>query len=484
MKSKFIIAAALILLLPATAFLQERFRRIPPRPEPLPQLNLPEIESTTLTNGLKISVLFRSDLPKISLRLVILNGESSSPDALPGLASFTAESVSRSMLNHSALEIEEIVDSIGGTFTTETTPDFTIFSFSFLEEHLDEALALLGDMLLKPAFSRQDIAAAKTTMYHNLVRRIDDPIQSGKKLLFQILFKDHVYQKYLFHEDGIKNFTQKNVQMFFNKFYRPNNARLVVVGNLNLSTASRKISRYLNTWQRQTLETYKFQFPEPSSGIRICLIDLPRAKEATILIGNVLPPKTDEIYFPFTVLNHVLGGTYLSRLFLNLRETKEYAYWAYSSMDFYKSCGIFYIRARVRPRVLFPAVMECISELRRISVQKISNVEIEQAKSYLIGNYPLTLNTYEKLAARAAEIQALDLDSGFWDKYFQNIMRVDTQMVLDSIQKTPLLNPTVIIAGSMEILSEYLQDFIEVEIYNSKRKFLYKITKENNNAAH
>lgn len=484
MKTKLIYIAALVLLLPSAVLTQDRFRRIPPRPEPLPQLDLPAIEAATLTNGLKVSVLFRSGLPKINLRLVILNGESSSPDALPGLASFIAEKVIRSTLEHSALEIEEVVDSIGGTLTAETTPDFTIFSFSFLEDHLDTALSLLGELLLKPAFTRQEIAAAKTSMYHNLVRGTDDPIINGKKLLFHILFKDHVYQKFLFHEDGIKNFTQKDIQMFFNKFYRPNNAHLVIVGNLNLSTASRKVSRYLNTWKRQSLETYKFQFPKPNEGIRVCLIDLPRAKNATIFIGNVLPPKTDAVYFPFTVLNHVLGGTYLSRLFLNLRETKEYAYWAYSSMDFYKSCGIFYIRAQVRPRVLFPAVMECLSELRRISVQKISNVEIEQAKSYLIGNFPLTVDTFERLAARAAEIQALELDNGFWDKYFQSIMRVDTQMVFDSIQRAPLNNPVVIIAGSMEVLGEYLQDFAEIEVYNNKRKLLYKTTKENKNAAH
>jgi len=484
MKVRITTITVLVLLLPLTFFAQERFRRIPPRPEPLPQLDLPEIESTTLTNGLKVSVLFRTGIPKISLRLIILNGESSSPDAFPGLASFTAEMLTRATINHSFLGMEEIIDSIGGSFTTETTPDFTIFSFSFIEEYLDEALALLGDILLKPSFSRQDIAATKTNMYHKLVRGIDDPIQNGKKLLFQILFKDHVYQKFLFHEDGIKNFTQKNIRMFFNKFYRPNNARLVVVGNLNLSTASRKVSRYLNTWQRQSLETYQFQFPEPNPGTRVHFIDLPRAKEATVFIGNVLPPKTDDIYFPFTVLNQVLGGSHLSRLFLNLRETKGYAYWAYSSMDFYKSCGIFYIRARVRPQVLFPAIMECLSELKRISLQKISNAEIEQAKSYLIGNYPLILNTYEKLAARAAEIQALELDTGFWDKYFQSIMRVDTQMVLESIQKVPLVNPVVIIAGSLEALDEHLREFEEIEIYNSKRKFLYKITKEKNNAAH
>jgi len=103
MKVRITTITVLVLLLPLTFFAQERFRRIPPRPEPLPQLDLPEIESTTLTNGLKVSVLFRTGIPKISLRLIILNGESSSPDAFPGLASFTAEMLTRATINHSFL---------------------------------------------------------------------------------------------------------------------------------------------------------------------------------------------------------------------------------------------------------------------------------------------------------------------------------------------------------------------------------------------
>ena len=227
---------------------QERFRRNPPLPEPLPTLSLPRIESTALTNGLIVSVIRRSNLPIITSRLLIYTGESLSPPETPGLATFTANMLDKGSQNLSSAEIEENIESIGGSFSTETFPEYTVITFSFLDDHLDQALGLLKEMLLFPAFPQREIENVKRTMYYSLLNKDSNPEIVGKRLLYKILFQGHAYQKYNFDKDVIKNLNRNAVLTFFNEWYRPKNAHLVLVGNISLPSATIKVSRYLNTW--------------------------------------------------------------------------------------------------------------------------------------------------------------------------------------------------------------------------------------------
>lgn len=467
----------ILLILKSPLHSQERFRKSPPNPEPLPKLELPEINQALLSNSLSVSVVRQESLPVIFLRLIILTGESASPDNLPGLATFTANMLSRGTLNLSASDIEERIESIGGNFSTATYPDYSIFSFSFLDDYFDEALEILGEMILRPTFAKGEIASMKTSMFYDLVGKSSDPEFIAKRLLFQILFKDHPYRKIAYSEDVIKNLNRKDLIFFFDKFYRPNNAKLVLIGNLNLSTATRKVSRYLNTWREKEVPYFSFQPPEPQDKLRICFIDLPKAKEATIYMGNSVSPVSDEDFFSFLALNQVIGGTPTSRLFMNLRESKGYAYFAFSAIEFFKNMGLFYTKIRVRPEDTYASIMESLKEIQRITEEKISNSEIEQAKSYLIGNFPLKIKTLDELSLKISEIQAFNLGEEHWNKYYETITLINSEKVYETAQKYPLHSPVVVIVGDKKILTDHLEEFEETEVYDHKGIFQYKISK-------
>lgn len=456
----------------ALLFPQERFRRTPPNPEPLPALNLPEAEIHILANKLKVSVVQRENLPMISLRLVILSGESSSPDSYPGMATFAANMLSKETLNYSAEDIEEIIDSVGGEFTTTIYPDYTVFSFSFLEEHIDEALALISEMILRPTFSRREIDNVKRSMYYDLANRRLDPEFAGKKLLYKLMFQDHAYQKMVFNEDVIKNFNQKALREFFNLYYRPNNAIMVLVGNLNLETATRKVSHHLNMWRPADLEYRPLPFPKIYEQQKVCFLEIPRQRDATIYMGVSIPPISEIEYFPLLVWNQVLGGTQISRLFMNLRETKGFAYWADSHLEFFETCGVFYIRARVRSEVTTAAVREVYNEINRITTRRIPSQEIELAKSYLLGNFPLKINSHENLSSWISQIQVFGLGQALWSEYYENIILVNTESVFSAVQNSSLLTPLVVIVGDSSVLV-HLEDFEEVEVYNNKGEYQY-----------
>ena len=206
---------------------------------------------------------------------------------------------------------------------------------------------------------------------------------------------------------------------------------------------------------------------------------MPQTRDAIIFMGIILPPKSNRDFFPLLVMNQVIGGTHLSRLFMNLRESKGYAYWAYSSMEFYKICGVFYIRAKVRLSVIYAAVQEILSEIGIISNRHIPSHEIEQAKSYLIGNFPLSIETYDDLSSRVSEIQAFNLGNEHWDKYYENIMYINSQEVFATAHRILTLKPVIVIVGDRDKILEHLIQFEEVEVYNDQGELQYKITKEN-----
>ncbi len=463
------------LLLPLPAAAQERFRRGPPLPDPLPMLTLPEIETHTLASNLRLLVVRKTGHPVVNLHLAILTGESASPDAKPGLATFTAKMVSRGSSNFSASDVQETIDSIGGQFTTRINPDYTAFSLSCLQENLDQALELLSDMLVRPSFSRRQIEDLQRVTFYDLTRRREDPEFSGKKLLYQLLFKEHAYQKIVYNDNIIRTYTLGDIRGFYENFYRPDNAILVITGDLDLNQASRKVSRNFNTWEKKTVERVHLTAPELDPTPRVCFLQVPRAKDVNIFMGTLIPPKTSVDYFPLEVLNQVLGGTYISRLLMNLRESRGYAYSAFSYMEFYRYCGVFYVHARVTPEFIRSSIEEIQKEIRIISTQRVPNEEIETAKSYLMGRYPLNIQTYADLSARIVDVQVLGLSAGHWDKYYQNIMRIDSRSVYETAQRYSLLTPIIIIVGDKSMLETI--GFEKIDVYNSKGELVQSITK-------
>jgi zinc protease len=453
---------------------QERFRKSPPYPDPLNELNLPKVESAPLSNGLNVTVARRENLPLISLQLVILVGESSSPENLPGLATLTANMISRGAMNLSSSKIEEILESIGGNFSTSTFLDYSLFTFTFLEEYLDEALEVLSKMILQPTFLKREIVNEKRNMFYSLRDKGREPEFVARRQLFKLLFQNHSYQNAAYTEEVFRNISQEDILTYYDKYYRPNIASVVLVGNLNLRIAVRKVSHYLNTWKRKELDRRFIPLPPPSSKEKICLVDLPQAKDSTIYLGNIIFPRNNQDYFPFIVLNQVLGGTTGSRLFMNLRESKGYAYFAFSEVEFFRSCGIFMLKAKVRPEVTYFSVRESLKEIEGIIKEEVSSFEVEQAKSYLIGNFPFKIDTFENSCYRISEAVAFQLPNDYWNNYYENIMLINAEKVFEVAQKYPLLTPVVIIVGDKEKIMEHLGEFEEVEIYNSKGELQFK----------
>lgn len=452
---------------------QERFRKTPPIPEPLPSLELPEIHYRSLPNGFQIGMIQQSSHPVISLKIIIFSGESSSPQELPGLAALTANSLIKGAAEMSSSQIEERIDYMGGKFSMSIHPDFTLLSFTFLEEYLDRALFLVSRMLIQPTFLKREIDTVRTTLYYDLFNKRNDPDFIAEKQLLRLLFKDHIYERSVYNEDVLKFLTQDEIISFFDTNYRPNNAEIVLAGNLDFDAVEKKVRRFFGRWPRKEIKHPTAPPPEPFRSTKVCLIPTPGAIDATIHLGNVTVPPSHTDIFTLVVLNQVLGGTPNSRLFMNLRESKGYAYDAHSEIEIYKDCSVFSIHARVRPEVVESSIQEILNEIELITSKKIPGLEIEQAKSHLIGKFPLQIETYDNLTTQWAKIKAFNLGNEHWDRYYDNIKQITSEKLFELAGKVLLSTPAIVIVGDQNAVFNRFGAFIkEVDIYNEKGVFL------------
>jgi zinc protease len=159
-----------------------------------------------------------------------------------------------------------------------------------------------------------------------------------------------------------------------------------------------------------------------------------------------------------------------------LRESKGYAYFAFSTLEFFKACGILTIQERVRPSTIFESIAESLNEIRRISSQVVPNYELEQAKSYLIGNFPLRIEDLEYYSSRLSAIQAFELDESHWNSYYKSMMLISPENVYEISRRSSLQSPIVVVVGNIQELSPYLQDF-DLEVYDTNGEFQYTIRK-------
>jgi len=456
---------------------QERFRKSPPIPDPLLRPELPKIESTQLQNGLLLAVVPRPDQPLISLELLILAGESRSPRRQPGLATFTAEMLSRGTSLLSAADLEERIDTAGGDFSTTMTPDYARFTFRFLPGSLDLALEILSAMVLQPDFNEREVAALKRTKFYDLKQKQRDPEFIGRRQLLRILFKDHPYRQSFYSEDVFKNLTRKDIQAFYDLYYRPNNALILLAGKIDLPLAARRVSHFFNTWSKKDIEELRLPEPQANTADRFCFVDLPRAKEATLILGNVIAPLAETDYYPLGVLNQVLGGTPFSRLFMNLREAKQFAYSAFSRMEYYRGCGHYAVIARVIPTASVPSIREIKRELERIGRERVSSFELEQAKSYLIGQFPIRMARLDELSRQASELLAFSSGESRWSGFLESITQVEADRIFEVAQKYVLPKPVVVIVGDKDVLLDELRELDRLEVYDLKGVLVYTLIK-------
>ncbi|HEX7957760.1 MAG TPA: pitrilysin family protein [Pyrinomonadaceae bacterium] len=407
----------------------EEFRQRPPAPLPERALNLPLPEEAALPNGLRVVVVEQPRLPLVSFRLAFRSGDASDPPALPGLTDVMTDMLVEGTESRTSRQIAEEVARYGATLTAGASSDYLTVAASSLAAYSDQLLELMADATLRPTFPESELALAKANAQQNLIAQRAQPSFLASEAVARVLFGQHPYAVVAATPESIEALTRDALVAHHRQLLVPNNAVLLVAGDVKRDEVMRRVEELFGAWQPGEVAEPQFPAPPERAERTAYIVDRPGSAQTNLLVANVALTRTDPDYFPVLVMHTILGGNASARLFMNLREEKGYTYGAYTQLDARRHAGSFRATTEVRGEVTGLSLKEIFYELERIRAEDVSDKELTDAKTYLTGIFPIRLETQEGLIDQLVQIRMHGLPDDYLATYREHIQRVTKEEV-------------------------------------------------------
>ena len=407
---------------------------VPPKLGPAPTLKLPPVERRVLPNGLTLLVVEQHELPLADFLLVVGSGNEADPTPRGGLASLTAQLLREGTSTRTSPQIADQLSFLGASLTTGSAWDMSQVGLHTPTAQLDSALGLFADVVMHPSFPQKEVERLKKQRLTELLQAKDRPRDIADRVFASVLYGSvHPYgHTATGTEESTKAITRADVKAFYDAYFRPNNATLIVVGDLAADDVERRARTLFGGWSRRTVPDTRYpQLSNVPAAPTIYLVDKPGAPQSSIRIGNIGVPRSTSDYFALQVMNTILGGSFTSRLNQNLREKKGYTYGAGSGFSMRRQAGPFSARAEVTGTKTDSSLVEFLRELRSIR-DTVSSTELARAKQYLQLGLPSDFETTTDIAFQLVPVVVYGLPADYYSTYVQqieNITQADVQRV-------------------------------------------------------
>ena len=397
----------------------------PPTLGPVKPLTVPAVVERTLPNGLRLLIVEHHELPIVDFSLVVKSGGETDPAGKDGLATLAASMLDEGTVSRDALQIAEQIANLGISLGTFGGWDASRVTLHTPTAQLDSALALMAEVALKPSFPDKELERLRQERLTALLQLKDrGPAIADLAYNFILYGGEHPYGRSLTGtERSTREITRANLREFYDTHYRPNNAAMIVVGDVRPDDIQRKVERLFGAWQRGNVPPVRIAVPTSATAPTVYLIDKPGAAQSSFRLGTVGVPRATQDFFPIQVMNTILGAAFTSRLNNNLRETKGYTYGAGSGFDMRQGAGPFTARAEIVTAKSDSALIEFMKELRGIR-EPVPSAELEKAKNYLQLQLPSQFETTGGIAARLVPIALYNLPLDYFNTYSQRIAAV------------------------------------------------------------
>jgi zinc protease len=396
-----------------------------------------EATRTVLDSGLTVLHAERSHLPFVVISLLVKAGARHDPPGRAGLASLSASLMREGTERRSAEEINEELEFIGAGLGASASQDYSSLSLSVLKRHLAKGFDIFADVLLHPTFPEEEVQRLKEQSIASLIRSEEDPGFLARRAFARQVFGAHPYGM-ITTVETTKAINREHATGFYATYYRPNNAILSVVGDISTEELKALLDTYLGGWQARDIPAEK-PVPVPSPAPMRITIDKDLT-QATIMLGHRGVRREHPDYYALSLMNYILGGGgFSSRLMESVREEQGLAYSIWSSFRSWKEAGDFRVSVQTKNQSAETVVEEILRQMRLIMKERVSDRELEDAKSYMIGSFPRRIETMGKIASflAAVEFHGLGLDyPEKYREYIASITREDVKRVAEEYLKT------------------------------------------------
>jgi zinc protease len=397
-----------------------------PEPGTPPRAEFPALERATLSNGLKVVLAERRSIPQVRLDLLLDAGSASDQFAQPGTASLAMSMLDEGTATLTALQISDRLAQLGATLGTASRLDVSSVSLEALRERLDPALALYADVILHPAFREADFERLRKQRLVQIQREKADPVGMALRVFPRLIYGEgHAYANPWTGsgtEASTARITRADLAKFHDTWFKPNHATLVVVGATTMAEMRPKLERLFAGWRPGEVPRKNIAAVTSDAKPEVYLLDRPGALQTVLIAGNVAPPKANPDEPAIETMSAVLGSDFGSRLNMNLREDKHWAYGAYSFIRDARGPRPFIAYAPVQTDKTKEAIVELQKELRGIVGERpIQPDELDRAKASLTLTLSGSWETMGAVAGTIGEIVAFGLDDRYFDTYADKV---------------------------------------------------------------
>ncbi|PYP16972.1 MAG: hypothetical protein DMD54_08450 [Gemmatimonadetes bacterium] len=456
------IVAPLLVSAPLAA--QEPFPTSPPVAVRLRPVQFPPFREVALPNGMTLLLVENHEQPTLSLSLSFRAGTYYDPPGKEGLSAMVAELLTKGTPTRDAEQLAAEIEGVGGTISASSGDDFLTISTDGLSDHADLAFALLGDVARRATFPDPELELARTRFLSALAVELSQAENVATRAFQREVYGRNPYGRNTSAE-SFKAITRTDVVNFAGRRIRPGGALLVVAGEITLPKAQELANRAFGTWSGAAAATPAALAPPTKRSTDILLVNRPGSVQANIVIGNTTFLPTDTGYYPARIATHVLGGGSDSRLFTILREQKSWTYGSYAALRRYRGLGYWNATFEGRTEVADSALAELLHQIDRVRTELIPDSELTAAKGFLVGSFPLTIETPRQIAQVVTSARLLGLGSDYLQRYRDRLAAVSATRARAAAQRTYKRTAlTIVVVGDAKVLYDKLKAIAPVRL--------------------
>jgi zinc protease len=440
----------------------------PPPPAQPRSVQFPKPQEKTLSNGLRVIVIDRPGTPLVASQLLIKNGGEVDPPELAGLSNMIADLLTKGTETRSATQIAEAIEALGGALDASARWDTSRVGVNVMSSKISPALEILADVVRRPTFKEDEIERLRQQTLDDLTVELGQPGAVARYVAARIVFGDAPYGQPLSGTpESIARISRNDIVKNHGRYYRPDNAILILGGDIRSATAFKLAQQYFGDWKKPAEPlppVTTAQLASPSQP-RVIVIDKPDAGQAAVLVARSGINRKDPDYFSGIVANSVLSG-YSGRLNQEIRIKRGLSYGAGSALDARRDVGPFSASAQTKNQSAAQVAELLMQEVKRLSTEAVPDIEMTPRKAVVIGNFARNLETAAGLVAQVGSLALYGISFEEINNYIGNVQTINAAALQRFAEAHLGAKEThiVIVGNAKEFLPELTKQYSQVEV--------------------
>jgi zinc protease len=444
-------------------------RTIPPSTASPSKVAFPPFAYKRLQSGVPVYVVESHLQPLVSVALYARSSSSTDVPGKEGRASITMEMLTKGTTSRSAPEIADTIDALGGSLGSHAGWDASTVSVTVLSKFLPQVLDLVADIIHNPRFEDEELARIKIQRQAALVHGKSDPNHLADTLFTKLAYAPHSYGlETTGTERSLDAMQSEELRRYHQRIFRADELFFIVAGDITPEEITAQLDARFSTWSSAPSQvTESHVSPVMQTKVRVALVEKPQAVQSALRVGHLAIQRAHPDYVACYGMNMILGGYFNSRINQNLRERNGFTYGARSYFDARKQTGSFVVSTEIRTEVTVQTVREILAEIERMRSDLVTTDELTTMKNYIIGSFPMTIETPQQVGARLAILPLYGFTADYYDQFRDQVAALTVGDIQRAAQT--YLAPgriTIVASGDVNALAEPMSEFATIEYFD------------------